>query len=110
LKQFVATAAAEKQRIAEEVASILKLSVDIKASERLFLSPFLLLLLFHGRILSESYCPITVLSSEKIITTLRAGSEYVGCDVQNCVLVAGSQSGVLAAERIGMPCVVVRSR
>jgi hypothetical protein len=34
LKQFVATAAAEKQRIAEEVASILKLSVDIKASER----------------------------------------------------------------------------
>ncbi|XP_062202265.1 CBBY-like protein isoform X1 [Phragmites australis] len=75
-------ASAEKQRIAEEVASILKLSVDIKASE----------------------------SSEKVITTLRAGSEYVGRDVQNCILVAGSQSGVLAAERIGMPCVVVRSR
>ncbi|XP_062202267.1 uncharacterized protein LOC133904756 isoform X3 [Phragmites australis] len=74
-------ASAEKQRIAEEVASILKLSVDIKASE----------------------------SSEKVITTLRAGSEYVGRDVQNCILVAGSQSGVLAAERIGMPCVVVRS-
>ncbi|XP_062204415.1 CBBY-like protein isoform X1 [Phragmites australis] len=74
-------ASAEKQRIAEEVASILKLTVDITASE----------------------------SSEKIIATLRAGSEYVGCDVQNCVLVAGSQSGVLAAERIGMPCVVVRS-
>jgi len=71
---------AEKQRIAEEVASILKLSVDITASE----------------------------SSEKVIAALRAGSEYVGCDVQNCILVAGSQSGVLAAERIGMPCVVVR--
>ncbi|WVZ91459.1 hypothetical protein U9M48_037627 [Paspalum notatum var. saurae] len=74
-------ASAEKQRIAEEVASILKLSVDISASE----------------------------SSEKVIATLRAGSESVGCDVQNCVLVAGSQSGVLAAKRIGMPCVVVRS-
>ncbi|XP_066358641.1 CBBY-like protein isoform X2 [Miscanthus floridulus] len=74
-------ASAEKQRIAEEVASILNLSVDITASE----------------------------SSEKVIAALRAGSEYVGCDVQNCVLVAGSQSGVLAAERIGMPCIVVRS-
>ncbi|CAD6266726.1 unnamed protein product [Miscanthus lutarioriparius] len=74
-------ASAEKQRIAEEVASILKLSVDITASE----------------------------SSEKVIAALRTGSEYVGCDVQNCVLVAGSQSGVLAAERIGMPCIVVRS-
>ncbi|EES17465.1 CBBY-like protein isoform X1 [Sorghum bicolor] len=74
-------ASAEKQRIAEEVASILKLSVDITASE----------------------------SSDKVIAALRAGSEYVGCDVQNCVLVAGSQSGVLAAERINMPCIVVRS-
>ncbi|KAK3137093.1 hypothetical protein QOZ80_5BG0447780 [Eleusine coracana subsp. coracana] len=81
VKEAQKAASAEKQRIAEEVASILKLSVDIKTSE----------------------------SSEKIITTLRAGSEYVGCDQQNCVLVAGSQSGVLAAERIGMPCVVVRS-
>nr|CAB3466600.1 unnamed protein product [Digitaria exilis] len=44
-----------------------------------------------------------------VIAALRAGSEYVGCDVQNCILIAGSQSGVLAAERIGMPCVVVRS-
>ena len=53
---------------------------------------------------------VTVISSEKVIAALRAGYEYVGCDVQNCVLVAGSQSGVLAAERIGMPCIVVRSR
>ncbi|TVU48845.1 hypothetical protein EJB05_00124 [Eragrostis curvula] len=81
VKEAQKAASVEKQRIAEEVASILKLSVDIKASE----------------------------SSEKIIATLRAGSEYVGCDMQKCVLVAGSQSGVLAAERIGMPCVVVRS-
>ncbi|OEL14250.1 hypothetical protein BAE44_0024731 [Dichanthelium oligosanthes] len=82
VKEAQKAASAEKQRIAEEVASLLKLSVDIKASE----------------------------SSEKVIAALRAGSEYVGCDVQNCILVAGSQSGVLAAERIGMTCVVVRSR
>ncbi|KAG2622348.1 CBBY-like protein isoform X1 [Panicum virgatum] len=80
IKEAQKAASAEKQRIAEEVASILKHSVDITASE----------------------------SSEKVIAALRAGSEYVGCDVQNCILVAGSQSGVLAAERIGMPCVVVR--
>lgn len=82
VKEAQKAASAEKQRIAEEVASILKLSVDINAASK---------------------------SSEKIIVTLRAGSEYVGRDVQNCVLVAGSQSGVLAAERIGMPCIVVRS-
>ncbi|PUZ68014.1 hypothetical protein GQ55_3G480500 [Panicum hallii var. hallii] len=80
IKEAQKAASAEKQRIAEEVASILKLSVDITTSE----------------------------SSEKVIAALRAGSEYVGCDVQNCILVAGSQSGVLAAECIGMPCVVVR--
>ncbi|MCI35193.1 haloacid dehalogenase-like hydrolase, partial [Trifolium medium] len=28
----------------------------------------------------------------------------------NCVLIAGSQSGVAGAERAGMPCVVLRSR
>ncbi|KAL6846899.1 hypothetical protein ACP4OV_022752 [Aristida adscensionis] len=81
LREAKKAASAEKQRIAEEVASILKLSVDIKASE----------------------------SSEKIIAALRAGSEYVGCDVQKCILIAGNQSGVLAADNIGMPCVVVRS-
>jgi hypothetical protein len=37
-KFSVATASAEKQRIAEEVASILKLSVDITTSERLLLT------------------------------------------------------------------------
>uniref|UniRef100_A0A0D9Y1Q2 Haloacid dehalogenase-like hydrolase domain-containing protein n=1 Tax=Leersia perrieri TaxID=77586 RepID=A0A0D9Y1Q2_9ORYZ len=82
VKEAQKAASAEKQRIAEEVASILKLSVDINAASE---------------------------SSEKIIVTLRAGSEYVGRDVQNCILIAGSQSGVLAAERIGMPCIVVRS-
>jgi beta-phosphoglucomutase-like phosphatase (HAD superfamily) len=30
--------------------------------------------------------------------------------VNNCVLIAGSQSGVAGAEQIGMPCVVLRSR
>lgn len=74
---------AEKQRVAEEVASILKLSVDIDTTP------------------SESL--------EKTVATLRAGAEYAGISVQNCVLIAGSQSGVLGAERIGMPCVVLRS-
>ncbi|KAM3253550.1 hypothetical protein ACQJBY_047561 [Aegilops geniculata] len=81
-KEVQKAASAEKQRIAEEVASLLKLSVDINTASK---------------------------SSEKIIATLRAGAEYVGCDVQNCILVAGSQPSVIAAERIGMPCIVVRS-
>jgi len=41
---------------------------------------------------------------------LRAGAEYAGVSVNNCVLIAGSQSGVAGAEQIGMPCVVLRSR
>ncbi|XP_072988432.1 CBBY-like protein [Typha latifolia] len=76
-------ASLEKQRIAEEVASILKLSVDINASQ------------------SGSF--------EMIVATLRAGAEYAGLPVQNCVLIAGNQSGVLGAEHIGMPCVVLRN-
>lgn len=73
----------EKQRIAKEVASVLKLSVDIDTS--------------------------TNDSLEKIVATLRAGAEYAGLPVNNCVLIAGSLSGVLGAERIGMPCVVLRN-
>ncbi|XP_072957309.1 CBBY-like protein isoform X2 [Typha angustifolia] len=76
-------ASLEKQRIAEEVASILKLSVDINASQ------------------SGSF--------EMIVATLRAGAEYAGLPVQNCVLIAGNQFGVLGAEHIGMPCVVLRN-
>ncbi|KAK1368147.1 Haloacid dehalogenase-like hydrolase domain-containing protein [Heracleum sosnowskyi] len=76
-------ASAEKQRIAKEVASMLKLSVDIDTSS------------------SES--------SQKIVTALRAAAEYVEVPVSNCVLIAGSQSGVAGAERIGMPCIVLRS-
>ena len=49
-------------------------------------------------------------SLESTVATLRAGAEYAGFSVQNCVLIAGSQSGVVGAERIGMPCVVLRSR
>ncbi|KAI3420485.1 uncharacterized protein J3R85_012793 [Psidium guajava] len=76
-------ASAEKQRIAKEVASMLKLSVEIDTTS------------------SESL--------EKIVVALRAGAEFAGVPVGRCVLVAGSQPGVAAAERIGMPCVVVRS-
>ncbi|PON62047.1 HAD-like domain containing protein [Trema orientale] len=74
---------AEKQRIAEKVASTLKVSVEIDTSP------------------SESL--------DKIIAALRAGAESAGVPVYNCVLIAGSQSGVAAAERVGMPCVVLRS-
>ncbi|CAN7102629.1 unnamed protein product [Brassica rapa subsp. narinosa] len=83
VKEVKKAASAEKQRIAEEVASMLKLSVDIdtSSSERL----------------------------EKIVVALRAAAEYTGLPVRNCVLVAGSQSGVSAAKMIGMPCVVMRS-
>lgn len=49
-------------------------------------------------------------SLDKIVAALRAGAEYAGKPVQNCVLIAGSQSGVAGALRIGMPCVVLRSR
>lgn len=44
------------------------------------------------------------------MVALRAAAEYTGLPVRNCVLVAGSQSGVSAAKMIGMPCVVMRSR
>ncbi|KAI0527166.1 hypothetical protein KFK09_002765 [Dendrobium nobile] len=73
----------EKQRVAEEVASILKLSVDIDTTS------------------SES--------TDLVVATLRAGAEYAGLPVQSCVLIAGSQSGVVGAEKIGIPSVVIRS-
>ncbi|PRQ29947.1 putative HAD-like domain-containing protein [Rosa chinensis] len=74
---------AEKQRIAEEVASMLKLNVEIDTTS------------------SESL--------QKIIAALRAGAENAGLPVSNCVLIAGSQSGVVGARQVGMPCVVLRS-
>ncbi|KAM1107789.1 hypothetical protein EV1_004473 [Malus domestica] len=82
-KEAIKSVSAEKQRIAEEVASLLKLSVDIDTSP------------------SESL--------EKIIAALRAGAEVASLPVCDCVLIAGSQSGVAGAERVGMPCVVLRS-
>lgn len=77
-------ASTEKQKIAKEVAAMLKLSVDIDTTS------------------SEGM--------QKIVTALRAGAEYAEVPVPNCVLVAGSLPGVAAAEQIGMPCVVLRSR
>ncbi|KAF6139533.1 hypothetical protein GIB67_015490 [Kingdonia uniflora] len=50
-----------------------------------------------------------ILSFEKIVATLRAGVEYAGVLVQNCVLIAGSRPGVLGAECLGLPCVFLRS-
>lgn len=46
----------------------------------------------------------------KTVAALRAGAEYAGVPFQNCVLIAGNQTGVAGAERIGMPCIVLRSR
>ncbi|KAM0034011.1 putative phosphoglycolate phosphatase-like, domain 2, HAD superfamily [Helianthus debilis subsp. tardiflorus] len=77
-------ASTEKQKIAKEVASVLKLSVDIDTTS------------------SENL--------QKIVAALRAGAEYAEVPVPNCVLVAGSLPGVVAAEQIGMPCVVLRSK
>ncbi|KAA8537105.1 hypothetical protein F0562_029583 [Nyssa sinensis] len=83
-KEARKAASAEKQRIAEEVASLLKLSVEINSSS------------------TESL--------QKIVAALRAGAEYAEVPVYHCVLIAGSQSGIAGAKRIGMPCVVLRSR
>ncbi|KAL4387883.1 hypothetical protein GQ457_09G004340 [Hibiscus cannabinus] len=82
-KEARKAASAEKQRIAEEVASLLKVSVNIDTTS------------------SESL--------EKIVVALRAGAEIAEVPVYNCALIAGSKSGLAAAEQIGMPCVVLRS-
>ncbi|KAL5975688.1 hypothetical protein ACLOJK_020014 [Asimina triloba] len=82
-REAVKAASVEKQRIAKEVASMLKLSVDIDT--------------------------IPAESLDKIVATLRAGAESACLPVSNCILIAGSQSGLLGAERLGMPCVVVRN-
>ncbi|KAK4596983.1 hypothetical protein RGQ29_014851 [Quercus rubra] len=82
-KEAIKAVSAEKQKIAEDVASVLKLSVEIDTGS------------------SESL--------EKTVAALRAGAEYAGVPFQNCVLIAGNQTGVAGAERIGMPCIVLRS-
>ncbi|KAK8664520.1 hypothetical protein V6N13_084306 [Hibiscus sabdariffa] len=82
-KEARKAASVEKQRIAEEVASLLKVSVNIDTTS------------------SESL--------EKIVVALRAGAEIAEVPVYNCALIAGSKSGLAAAEQIGMPCVVLRS-
>lgn len=76
--------AAEKKKIAKEVASVLKLHVDINSG--------------------------TAESLQEVIAALRAAAECTEVPLHKCVLVAGSISVVGAAERIGMPCIVVRNR
>ncbi|KAK3030866.1 hypothetical protein RJ639_037323 [Escallonia herrerae] len=167
-KEARKAASAEKQRIAEEVASMLKLSVDIDTSssdslsskhssvsnnqiaygdnESIAMPKFIngdrmngevkaiglrgsgvgvsdLDVLDTDREGDKQYegifgpklskllvAPIWGLCSlQKIVAALRAGAEYAEVPVPNCVLVTGCQSGVSGAERIGMPCVVLRS-
>lgn len=94
---------------------MLKLSVDIdtSSSERwnfLFFStnhsiPYLNKIIRYLLVLFFIFSRL-----EKIVIALRAAAEYSGLPVKNCVLVAGSQSGVSAAKMVGMPCVVMRSR
>ncbi|CAH9111880.1 unnamed protein product [Cuscuta europaea] len=74
---------AEDLRITNEVSSMLKSSADISTAS------------------SECF--------ENIVAALRAGAEYVDTPLDKCILVAGSQSWVSAAEQIGMLCVAVRS-
>ncbi|XP_010272269.1 PREDICTED: haloacid dehalogenase-like hydrolase domain-containing protein At3g48420 isoform X2 [Nelumbo nucifera] len=83
-KEARKAASAEKLRIAEEVASMLKLRVEIGTG--------------------------TPESLQNIVASLRAGAEYAKVPVQNCVLIAGSHSGVVGAKQIGMPYVILRSR
>ncbi|XP_074276691.1 CBBY-like protein [Silene latifolia] len=75
--------ATERQKIAKEVASLLKLRVDINTG--------------------------TPESIRETVVALRTGAENAEASVSNCVLVAGSQSAIAAAEITGMPCVVLRS-
>ncbi|XP_021724796.1 uncharacterized protein LOC110692116 isoform X1 [Chenopodium quinoa] len=75
--------AAEKKRIVEEVASMLKLRVDINTG--------------------------TPESLREVAAALRAGAENAEAPVCNCVLVAGSQPLIAAAESTGMPCIVLRN-
>lgn len=60
--------------------------------------------------MSSCFSFFTFSRLENIVVALRAAAEHIGLPVKNCVLVAGSQSGVSAAKMIGMPCVVMRSR
>ncbi|KAL4638048.1 hypothetical protein ACB092_03G123100 [Castanea dentata] len=82
-KEAIKAVSAKKQKVAEDVASVLKLSVEIDTGS------------------SESL--------GKTVAALRAGAEYAGVPFQNCVLIAGNQTGVAGAEQIGMPCIVLRS-
>lgn len=75
--------ASEKQRVAEEAANMLAVSVDINSGDSL--------------------------RSKKNIAALRAAAEKAAVDMDRCILLAGSQTGPSAASRIDMPCVVVRS-
>ncbi|KAM1864399.1 hypothetical protein ACFX14_004613 [Malus domestica] len=82
-KEAIKAVSAEKERIFKELALLLKLILDI-----------------------DTRPPESL---EKIIIALQAGAEVAGLPVCNCVLIAGSQSGVAGAKRVGMPCVVLRS-
>jgi len=75
--------AAEKQRVAEEVANMLAVSIEVDTN--------------------------FTQTSRKMIAALRAAAEIAEVDMDQCLLLAGTQSGPQAASRIGMPCVVVRS-
>ena len=48
--------------------------------------------------------------SGKNVAALRAAAEAAAVDMDQCILLAGTQTGPQAASQIGMPCVVVRSR
>ncbi|EPS66276.1 hypothetical protein M569_08501, partial [Genlisea aurea] len=83
-KEATEAASAERQRIADAVASLLNLRVELNTT--------------------------SVESMQNVVAALRAGAESAGVEVDKCVLIAGSQIGLSAAERIGMACVVLRSR
>ncbi|XP_002988169.2 CBBY-like protein [Selaginella moellendorffii] len=73
----------EKQRLASEVASTLKLKVDLDTTSSVLL--------------------------KTTIAALRAAAETAGVPIDRGILLAGAYLGTEAASRISLPCVVVRS-
>lgn len=81
--QIAEAVATEKQRLAEEVAKQLKVTVELDTGS--------------GRLLRRG------------VAALRAAAELVGVEAQRCVVLAGSHSALQAAQTGAFPCVVMRS-
>lgn len=75
--------AAEKQKVAKEVASMLRVSVELDTG--------------------------STEGTKRAVAALRAAAEMLGVPSPSCVLLAGSHAGSQAAISAGMVCIVLRS-